>query len=112
MPHDVGLHCLPMTLFGLPGRNGLTILLPKIIKFAISIDPDEVVHHEPPYLALYSLNLQYDTVNPLYNSTHYNSKILYKVILICTEWLFCSKFVFITAYSVQHQNVLEHIPSS
>ena len=35
-------------------------------------------------------------VNPLYNDTHYNCKILYNVILICMEWLCCSKYVFIT----------------
>ena len=31
-----------------------------------------------------------DTVNPLFNGTHYNSKVLYNVILICTKWLNCS----------------------
>ena len=42
-----------------------------------------------------------NTVNPLYNGTHYNSKILYNVILICNEWLYCSKYVFfIIAMSV------------
>ena len=41
------------------------------------------------------------TVNPLYNSTHYNSKILYNHISISMEWLNFSKYVFfITANSV------------
>ena len=31
-----------------------------------------------------------NAVNPLYN----RNKILYNVILICTEWLYCSKYVF------------------
>ena len=34
-------------------------------------------------------------LNPLYNSTHYNSRILYRVILICTEQLFFSKYLFL-----------------
>ena len=29
-----------------------------------------------------------DIVNPLYNSAHFNRKILSIVILICTEWLY------------------------
>ena len=31
-----------------------------------------------------------DTVIPLYNGTHYNSKILYNVISISTEKIYCS----------------------
>ena len=31
MPHyvasDLALHCLPMTLYGFPGKNGLTVLM-------------------------------------------------------------------------------------
>ena len=37
-----------------------------------------------------------NTVNPLYNGTHYNSKILYNIIFIGTEWLYCSKYAYIT----------------
>ena len=40
------------------------------------------------------------TLNPLYNGTHYNSKILYNVILICTECIFCSKSVFNSKFSL------------
>ena len=38
------------------------------------------------------------TVNPLYKHTHYNNKILYNVILICTEWLYYSNM-----YSLQQK---------
>ena len=38
-------------------------------------------------------SFQNHTVNPLYNATdHYNSIILYNLILICTKWLNCSKY--------------------
>ena len=41
------------------------------------------------------------TVNPLYNNTHNNIKILYKVFLISMQWTYCSWSVFfITAKSV------------
>ena len=56
-----------------------------------------------PLLLLKSVIYMYivHTFNPLYNSAHYNSKILYNVILICREWLYCSKYlIFITANSV------------
>ena len=36
-----------------------------------------------PFLVLW-------TVNPLHNSTHNNSKILYNVILTSREWVYCS----------------------
>ena len=52
------------------------------------------------------------TVNPLYNSTHYNSKILYDDISISMEWLYFSKYVFfITANLVSPQNFWEHMSS-
>ena len=48
------------------------------------------------------------TVKPLYKGTHYNSRILYKVILICTKWLYCYNCeLFITAISVKRHHYKE-----
>ena len=47
-------------------------------------------------LRLVTYNLEKNnTVNPLYNIIHYNSKILYNIILTFINALYCYKFTFL-----------------
>ena len=52
---------------------------------------------------------QNHTGNPLYNHTdHYNSKICYNLILICTKWLYCSKYHLYILYSAKQNCSRRH----
>ena len=47
-------------------------------------------------------------VNPLYKSKHYNSKILYNVILICTEMAILFYYVFFTTANQTNVKILRN----